>query len=72
MIFFHDREKTIDYKEELTFELDNPLISSMMIGNLQVDKNSQYDVHDVNGNLYAIATLDGVLMLAKTETILWY
>lgn len=44
----------------------------MMIGNLKVDKNSQYDVHDVNGNLYAIATLDGVLMLAKTETILWY
>lgn len=37
-----------------------------MIGDLREDKNNK-----TNGDLYAIATLDGLLILVKKDTILW-
>lgn len=41
-----------------------------MIGNIKIDKSTD-DVNDINDNFYAIATLDGLLMLAKRESIIW-
>lgn len=38
-----------------------------MVGDLRVDKNSKKGIN----NVYAIASSDGFLMLAKRETILW-
>lgn len=38
-----------------------------MVGDLRVDKNNKNN----NDNVYAIASSDGFLMLAKRETILW-
>lgn len=37
-----------------------------MIGDLREDKNSK-----PTGDLYAIATLDGLLILVKKDSILW-
>jgi len=42
-----------------------------MVGNLRVDKNNEKDINEQNNNIYAIATLDGLIMLARRETILW-
>lgn len=69
-IAFNFSEKIIDYENELSSELRNPSISSEMIGDLKIDKSKE-DINDINNNLYAIATLDGLLMLAKRETIIW-
>ncbi|XP_025415225.1 KICSTOR complex protein ITFG2-like isoform X1 [Sipha flava] len=63
-------EKIIDYENEFNLELRNPSISSEMIGNIKIDK-SKDDVNDINDNFYAIATSDGLLMLAKQESIIW-
>jgi len=42
-----------------------------MIGDLKVNSNDHIDGYHKGDHLYAIATLDGLLMLAKRETILW-
>lgn len=41
-----------------------------MVGDLRVSRKSELRTNNVS-DLYAIATLDGLLMLAKRETILW-
>lgn len=42
-----------------------------MVGNLKVVGNNETQSNNVD-HLYAITTLDGLLMLAKREMILWY
>jgi hypothetical protein len=66
-------EKTIEYENEneLPLELLNPSISSLMIGDLKVDTNCEQELFDINDHLYGIASLNGLIMLAKKETILW-
>lgn len=41
-----------------------------MVGDLKVSRKNEHRVNNIS-DLYAIATLDGLLMLAKRETILW-
>ncbi|CAI6345816.1 unnamed protein product [Macrosiphum euphorbiae] len=66
-------EKTIEYENEneLPIELLNPSISSVMIGDLKVDLKCDQELFDKNDHLYGIASLNGLVMLAKKETILW-
>lgn len=40
-----------------------------MIGDIKESENAE---RKYGGNLYAIATADGLIMLAKRETIIWY
>jgi len=70
---FYCSEKTIEYENEneLPLELLNPLISSVMVGDLKVDENCDQELFDKNDHLYGIASLNGLVMLAKKETILW-
>lgn len=42
-----------------------------MIGNLRVEKNNEKYIFDPSNDIYAIATLDGLIMLARREMILW-
>jgi len=42
-----------------------------MVGDLKVDKNCEQELFDINDHLYGVATLNGLVMLAKKETILW-
>jgi len=69
---FYYSEKTIEYENEneLPVELLNPLISSVMVGNLKVDEECE-ELFDKNDHLYGIASLSGLVMLAKKEKILW-
>jgi len=64
-------EKIICYENEQITGLRNSSISSVMIGNLRVDKTNEIYINDPCNNIYAIATLDGLIMLARRETILW-
>jgi len=70
---FYYSEKTIEYENEneLPLELLNPLISSVMVGDLKVDGTCDQELFDKNDHLYGIASLNGLVMLAKKETILW-
>jgi len=61
----------ICYEDEKITRLRNRSISSEMIGNLRLDKSHEKDMNDPSNNIYAIATLDGLIMLARRETILW-
>lgn len=40
-----------------------------MVGDIKLNRNNPQG--NDGSNLYAIATLDGLLMLAKRDTILW-
>lgn len=42
-----------------------------MVGHLKVDKNCNQELFDKNDHLYGIANLNGLVMLAKNDTILW-
>ncbi|XP_060873368.1 KICSTOR complex protein ITFG2-like [Metopolophium dirhodum] len=66
-------ENKIKYENEneLPIELFNASISSVMIGDLKVDIECDQELFDKNDHLYGIASLDGLVMLAKKETILW-
>lgn len=55
----------------MPIELLNPSISSVMIGDLKVDTKCDQELFDKNDHLYGIASLNGLVMLAKKETILW-
>lgn len=70
---FYYSEKTIEYENEneLPVELLNPLISSVMVGDLKVDEECDQELFDKNDHLYGIASLSGLVMLAKKQTILW-
>lgn len=69
LLFFYS-EKTIDYEDELISEYSCPLTPTEMIGNLKVIESSENKFKNID-HLYAIVTLDGILMLAKREMILW-
>ncbi|VVC24544.1 WD40/YVTN repeat-like-containing domain,Integrin-alpha FG-GAP repeat-containing protein 2 [Cinara cedri] len=61
-------EKTIVYEQST--ELRDIYISSEMVGDLSVSRNSEQRRVNTVSDLYAISTLDGLLMLAQGETIL--
>lgn len=42
-----------------------------MVGDLKVDIKYDQELFDKNDHLYGIASMNGLVMLAKKETILW-
>lgn len=42
-----------------------------MVGDLKVDIKCDQELFDKNDHLYGIASMNGLVMLAKKETILW-
>ncbi|XP_050426561.1 KICSTOR complex protein ITFG2-like [Adelges cooleyi] len=64
-------ETTIKFENTQLIELRNPLISSEMIGDLKSVDNNELDDSNLGGSLYAITTLDGLLMLVKEQVVVW-
>lgn len=42
-----------------------------MVGDIKENRTGRWSGNGSGGNLYALATLDGLLMLIKRETIIW-
>jgi len=57
---------SIDYHPLAYSHMRNPNVSTEILGNI-----SQIGNDDQRGSLYAVATLDGTLMLVQDEQILW-
>lgn len=62
---------TVDYVPLMSGKMRNFCISSEIIGNLTM-KNINCDKPTSGGTAYAVATLDGTLMLVKDEEIIWF
>ncbi len=62
---------TVDYQPLTSAKMRNINISSIIIGNLTTNKVKRSPANSENGSFYAIATLDGTLMLVKKEEIIW-
>lgn len=60
---------SIDYHPLAYSHMRNPNVSTEILGNI-----SQGTLGEIEGNkgaLYAVATLDGTLMMVQDEQILW-
>lgn len=62
----------VDYHPLMCAKMRNSGISSKIIGNLDMYQRNR-NAKQTNTSLpYAIATLDGTLLLVKDEKIMWY
>lgn len=60
---------SIDYHPLAHSHMRNPNVSTEILGNIS---QGVFHQNDSQGALYAVATLDGTLMMVKDEQILWY
>lgn len=60
---------TVDYQPLTSRRMRHVGISSQILGNIKVSKESQ---SDKKGTPYVVATLDGTLMFVRDEEIQWY
>lgn len=68
--FFSDK-MIVDYHPLMCEQMRNINISSEIIGNLSMGNIEKSDSDMKSGMPYAVATLDGTLMLIKNEEIIW-
>lgn len=61
----------VDYVPLVSAKMRNFSISSEIIGNLMM-KNILSDKAEKEGTAYAVATLDGTLMLIHNEEVIWF
>ena len=59
---------SIDYHPLAYSHMRNPNVSTEIVGNISQGSGN---LDENKGSLYAVATLDGTLMLVQDELILW-
>lgn len=69
-LFVHSDKLIVDYVPLSSKKLRNFNISSEIIGNLLMADSDNNEKEE--GMMYAVATLDGHLMLIRDEEIIWY
>ncbi len=61
----------VDYEEMASYQMRNPNVSSEIVGSFIEGDEGEGDNDDDAASPYAICTLDGNLILAKKDEILW-
>lgn len=70
-LLIYSDKMTVDYLPLASGNVRNLSISSEIIGNLTMKNIDSPDTNSERGMPYAIATLDGTLMLVRDEEIIW-